>query len=116
MSDADLARDLVIAGLVWFGIYWWWPESAKLFGDIAVWRAAPLTVARLAQRRGRALYLFGVLCQLWAIVMIATGISLWVGLIRRPADGFIVAEFTAISIPYVVSAIVVLVRKRRSRR
>jgi hypothetical protein len=70
VSTADITRSLIVGGLVWYGIFWWWPESARLFGQTGVWRSAPSVLARAIRRRGNELYLFGLLSQAWALVLI----------------------------------------------
>ena len=103
MTLEDLARGFVVLGVAYYFFYWAWPESGRLFGDAGAWHSAPVWVRRIAQHHGHEAYFLGVLSQVWAVTLVATGIAFAAGVIR-PVRIVVEGELGAILLPIAISA------------
>jgi hypothetical protein len=109
----DLARGLIIGGTGFYGLLWYWPESGRLFGRTDHWQRAPRWLRAATQRRDVGVHFYGLLLQVWALSVLATGIAVAAG--ARPSAAFLQGELGAIMAPAVVSSAIWLSQKWSKR-
>ena len=114
MTLADISRAFIIGGAMYYGIYWWWPESGHWFGPAGVWRSLPRWLRPLVQRYGDEVHFYTVFSELWALSLVVLGVALEIGAIR-PNSAFLLTALGAIAAPAVLCALIVSVRLRRRR-
>jgi hypothetical protein len=112
MTIDDLARACILGGIAYYAFFWWWPESGGLFGTGGAWRSAPGWLRRLTRRTEGDVFLFGLLSQFWAIMLVLVGLGIGSG---RLHPVVLEIELGAIIIPAVLSG-VVMIWHRSGRR
>jgi hypothetical protein len=112
MTIDDLARACIVGGVAYYAVFWWWPESAGLFGTGDVWRSAPRWLTRLTRHTEGDIFFFGLLSQSWAVTLVLAGLGIGSGRLHPVVLEF---ELGAIAVPAVLSG-VVLIWRRSSRR